>query len=262
MLANSSDSSSAPAKEQRRRPRYRWGLVILLPLWVAVSFGIAQLMLVALLYIFKWVGISLTGINSAVVNTAIAAFVYVLTLVIVVGVPWLIKKYRTTKDDIGLTRLLSWTDILFAPAGFVIYLLSSALLVYIAGVVAPNLDLSQTQETGFKNIVYYHEYVLAFMTLIVIAPIAEEILFRGYLYGKLRNVAPLWVAVLVTSGLFGLVHGQWNVGIDVFALSIVLCTLREVTGNIWAGVLVHMLKNSLAFYILFINPTFFHTMGG
>jgi membrane protease YdiL (CAAX protease family) len=54
--------------------------------------------------------------------------------------------------------------------------------------------------------------------------------------------------------VFGAVHGQWNVAIDVFSLSLIMCGLREITGNIWAGALLHMLKNGLAFYILFINP--------
>jgi membrane protease YdiL (CAAX protease family) len=62
--------------------------------------------------------------------------------------------------------------------------------------------------------------------------------------------------MVATSVLFGLIHGQWNVGVDVFVLSMVACSLREVTGSIWAGILLHMLKNALAFYIIFVNTTF------
>jgi membrane protease YdiL (CAAX protease family) len=114
--------------------------------------------------------------------------------------------------------------------------------------------MGQAQETGFQRLTQYYEYALAFVTLIIVAPLAEEILFRGFLYGKLRKRMPLWVAMLITSALFGLIHGQWNVGLDVFALSIVLCSLREITGSIWAGILLHMIKNSIAFFIIFIAP--------
>jgi membrane protease YdiL (CAAX protease family) len=151
---------------------------------------------------------------------------------------------------------------LLAPAGAIIYLLLSALLITLAGIVFPQIDLQQAQEIGFRNLADYSQYLLAFLTLVVVAPLAEEILFRGYLYGKLRKHAPLWLAMLVTSGLFGLAHGQWNVAIDTFALSAVMCSLREVTGSIWAGVLLHMLKNGLAFYLLFINPSLLNTIGG
>jgi membrane protease YdiL (CAAX protease family) len=98
--------------------------------------------------------------------------------------------------------------------------------------------------------------------LIIVAPVAEEVLFRGYLYGKLRKSVPVWAAIGIVSVLFGSIHGQWNVAIDVFALSIVLCVLREITGSIWAGILLHMVKNGLAFYILFINPAVLGTIGG
>ena len=52
--------------------------------------------------------------------------------------------------------------------------------------------------------------------------------------------------------LFGVVHMQWNVGVNVFAMSVVLCGLREITGTIYSGILVHMIKNGLAFYYLYI----------
>ena len=94
--------------------------------------------------------------------------------------------------------------------------------------------------------------MLAFITLVVIAPVAEEVLFRGYLYGKLKKYVPVWAAILITSALFGLIHGTWNVAVDTFALSIILCLLRESTGGIWASILLHMIKNGIAFYFLFI----------
>jgi membrane protease YdiL (CAAX protease family) len=93
---------------------------------------------------------------------------------------------------------------------------------------------------------------MAFIALVIIAPIAEEVLFRGYLYGKLRSHASVLVATLLTSALFGAVHMQWNVAIDTFILSLAMCYLRELTGTIWAGTLVHMIKNGLAFTLIFI----------
>ena len=90
------------------------------------------------------------------------------------------------------------------------------------------------------------------MALVIIAPIMEELLFRGWLYGKLRLKIPKVAAIVTTSLLFGLVHMQWNVGVNVFAMSVVLCALREVTGTIYAGILTHMIKNGVAFYLLFV----------
>ncbi len=206
-------------------------------------------------------GISLANLNQSVLSALIAACIYGLTGLVVIGGPWLVRRYRTTRQDVALTRLPSWTDIFMAPAGLVVYFILSAILLVLAAHVIPGFNADQAQDTGFAHLNYQYEYILAFLTLVVLAPLAEEILFRGYLLGKLLKVAPLWLAILITSVLFGILHGSWNVGIDVFALSIVLCILRVSTGSIWAGVLLHMLKNGIAFYILFINPTLFSTLG-
>ncbi len=77
---------------------------------------------------------------------------------------------------------------------------------------------------------------------------------RGYLFGKLRRESGFWLSAVITSAVFGFVHLQWNVGVDVFALSLVLCFLREKTGAIWAGMILHMLKNSVAYVLLFLQP--------
>jgi membrane protease YdiL (CAAX protease family) len=126
--------------------------------------------------------------------------------------------------------------------------------------IFPWFDISEAQEIGFALTVSGADRVVAFLTLVVVAPIAEEIIFRGWLYGRLRDntfkkLSTAWRigwSVFLTSLLFGILHQQWNVGVNVFAMSVVLCGLREFTGTIYAGILLHMLKNGLAFYSLFV----------
>jgi membrane protease YdiL (CAAX protease family) len=226
---------------------------IALPLWLLIGFGLSMVIAWVLLYVLTSVGVTFSGVDGTILNAAFAAVIYLLTLAFVVALPRVWHKY-TTKKDIGLTRWPSWADIGLAPLGFIVYFIASSLLVFIASSLFSSLDLSQVQDVGFTKLSQSYEYMLAFVTLIVVAPVAEELLFRGFLYGKLKKHMPVWVAILITSALFGFIHGQWNVGLDVFALSIVLCSLREVTGNIWSGMLLHMLKNSVAFFIIFISP--------
>lgn len=236
-----------------------WYLVIL-PAWVLVGYYCAQFVLLGIVSLIALLGISLNQANQAVLNTVFAALLYILTLVIVIGGPWLIKKMHTSNAELGLTRLPSWMDILLTPAGIIAYLILSAAFTLIATNIFPGFNANQLQETGFDKIHQSYELLLAFVTLVIIAPVAEEILFRGYLYGKLRKIVPIWAAALATSLLFGLVHGAWNLAIDTFALSIVLCGLRELTGAIWSPILLHMSKNAIAFYILFISPSILNTL--
>lgn len=231
-----------------------WGRALLLLLWVLVGYILAQAVVVGIVWLLTSFGVSFAQIDDAILNIVLVAAVYLFSLIIVLSVPWLLKRRQTSKQELGLQRLPSWKDIGLAPAGFVVYMVGSVILLAMATALVPSLDADQVQQNGFENITQQYQYILAFITLVVIAPLAEEVLFRGYLYGKVRTKVPLWAAIVLVSALFAAVHGQWNVAIDVFALSVVLCILRELTGSIWSGILLHMIKNGVAFYFLFVSP--------
>lgn len=233
-----------------------------LPAWVFFGFMLAQALIYAFLWVLHAIGVSFDVVNPVVINAVGGVIVYALAILIVLGVPWLVKKQRTSPKEIGLHQLPSWLDILWAPAGAVAYIILTALITALATVALPFVNYTQTQDTGFTQIATQYEYILAFVSLVVVAPIAEEVLFRGYLFGKLRKYVPVWGSVLITSLLFALVHFQWNVSLDVFALSLVLCMLRVVSGSLWPSILLHMLKNGVAFYFLFVNPSLLSTLGG
>ena len=164
-----------------------------------------------------------------------------------------------SRDDLGLRGTPTWTDIGLAPVGFIISTLLAAGLVAVFNIF-PWFDAGQTQEVGFSVYLAGIDRVVAFIILVVVAPIAEELIFRGWLYGKLRPMlsvrmsdrASMLISIFLVSLLFGIVHLQWNVGVNVFAMSIVLCGLREITGTVYAGILTHMIKNGVAFYLLYI----------
>jgi len=237
----------------------RWFYAIGLPLWVLIVFLTVEVV-VSLAYL--GVHTLLVGsIDESIATVIVSVAVYGLALLAILGLPWLIGKRRTTLADLGLQRLPTWLDIVWAVAGVVGYVILTAIITGISFFVLPFVDPNQAQDTGFPSVLNSFEYILAFICLVVLAPIAEETLFRGYLFGKLKKHISVWLSVVLTSLLFGFVHFQWNVSIDVFALSLVLCFLRVSTDSIWASVLVHMAKNGLAFYLLFINPALLSTLG-
>ncbi len=237
-------------------------LCIGLPVWVFLGFMLAQALIVALIGVLEAVGVPLDELNASLFQVIAGGVIYGLSLAIVIGLPWLVKKARTDREELGLQRLPNWMDIVWVPAGVVAYLILTTIVTTLAMTFLTFVDYEQVQDTGFTNLTTQFEYILAFVMLVIIAPVAEEILFRGYLFGKLRKHASLWVSILITSVLFAIVHFAWNVGLDVFALSIVLCLLRVASGSLWPSIMLHMLKNGVAFYFLFINPTVLSTLGG
>lgn len=242
--------------------KYLW--LIILPVWTYAAFWLAQFVILALQYLLVWLGVPLAGINTIVFTAVISALAYTVALLIVIGVPYHLWRKKTTAKDLGANDWPAWMDILLSPLAFVVYIIASGIFMAIVTSLLPAIDLNQAQQLPFTQNMLgasWH-YVLAFLTLVIIAPLAEELLFRGYLYGKLRKTMPIWISVLVTSLAFGAAHLwggpgsplQWAVMVDTFVLSIMLCYLREYTGAVWASVLVHSIKNGLAFYLLFVNP--------
>jgi membrane protease YdiL (CAAX protease family) len=258
MLQNSSEIAPEIA---RVSPLRRVATIIGLPVWVFFGFMLAQALILAIIALIQSTGFSFDTINTAIFNAVGGVIIYGLAILLVFGVPWVVMKRRTTREDIGLKSTPRWMDLLWAPAGMVAYLILTTIVTQVAMQFLTFVDYSQTQQTGFSDLATRPEYAIAFISLVIVAPLAEEILFRGYLLGKLRKYAPLWLSILITSALFALVHFQWNVAIDVFVLSVVLCVLRVYTGSLWASILLHMLKNGVAYYFLFINPSLLSTMG-
>lgn len=216
--------------------------------WVFISVIASQ-------FLVGFVMLRLVGrdaFDTPVFNAIYSLISYIIALVLIIFVPLaFMKKWKTNREELGLRGSPTWTDIGLAPVGFVVALAISAGLAAIFSVF-PWFNVHETQQLGFSFYLSGGDRIIAFITLVILPPIVEEIIFRGFLYGKLRSRLSMPASILITSLLFGIIHLQWNVGLDVFALSIVLCVLREITGTIYAGILTHMLKNGIAFYLLFV----------
>lgn len=247
-------------RRKHEKRTYNWRMLLLLPAWVTVAFVVSNLLIAGLLIVLNWLHMPAdTFLRPAILQTVISTLVYALTISIAIGAPYALKRrYETTLEDLGLTRLVSWVDIGLAPLTFLAYTIVVSLVLAAVVTLFAGFPADQAQDTGFRAFGSRSDNMLAFLTLVVLAPLAEETLFRGYLYGKLKRYVPTIIAALVTSLLFAVAHFQLNVGIDVFVLSMFLCGLRSLTGSIWAGILVHMIKNGIAYYLLFISPL----MGG
>lgn len=247
---------------------HNFAVVALMLVWVFCSVVVSQLLVG---YLMLWI-LGAEALDAPMVSGIYSVLSYALALVLIIFVPpqfsakWKIsfktKKrnhlhtgekiiQKSTREGLGLKGVPTWTDIGLSAVGFIVSTLAAAALAALFSLF-PWFDAGQAQETGFTAYMSGGERVVAFIVLVVLAPIVEEIIFRGWLYGKLRTRLNMPVAILLTSLLFGIMHFQWNVGVNVFALSVVLCGLREITGTIYAGILTHMIKNGVAFYLLYV----------
>lgn len=233
-------------------------------IWVAGMFVAAQLIILLCALLVRELNISLPlTLNDTVLQTTVSALVYMIAIVLAVGVPWLVLKQKLNWSDLGFAQPLpSWRDIGLAPLAFIISSVATVVVMALVGVILPGVDMDAKQAIGFENLTERYEMLLAFFTLVVLAPVCEEILFRGYFYGRVRRYYNAFWAIALTSVVFGLMHLyagpglplQWNVFIGTAVLAIFIGLLREYTGSIWAGILLHMIKNGIAFFVLFVAP--------
>ncbi len=92
--------------------------------------------------------------------------------------------------------------------------------------------------------------VLSAALTCVVAPIAEEMLFRGYMFTALRNWRGTLPAALIVGLLFGGVHASSAPAADLVplaALGFGLCMVYRYTGSLYPAIAAHALNNSIAF---------------
>lgn len=194
-------------------------------------------------------------------DSVVAQFAFVLIAeALAIGAVYLfIRQYRQGWSSIGLHRP-KWSDVAWGFTAVPVYYLLFFAAVSAVAVLYPGLNVNQEQQIGFGNVHGSLELVLTFISLAVLPPLAEEIMVRGFLYSSIKKVLPGIGAVLATSAVFAAAHLPeggaagllWIGFIDTFMLSLVLIYLREKTGSLWASITLHAIKNSVAFFALFV----------
>ena len=222
--------------------------------WIVAAFFASQ---ITISFLSQSLGISGDNKeNLVLLQLIVTAIAYVFSAAFVIGIPWALglQLQKQIRTRLGIKKKPIFDDTWRALLGYGVYFFLTISATLIISIIWKELQLDEQQNVGFGNLSQLSEYIMAFIALAIIPPIAEELLFRGYLFGELRQKISFIPSMILTSLIFAIVHLQLNVGIDVFCLSLVLCYLREKTGAIWAGVFLHMIKNSIAFYLLFIRP--------
>lgn len=218
-----------------------WG-VIAGTFWALLAYTAPQYLLWLLLPLALSFGLS----QNTMVFVA-QAFIQLLTAGMIIAV---IFAYRLNLQSIGF-GLLRWRQLGTALFAFPIYLAATTLVAAALGLLLSPELLEQTQELPFES-PQGIELLLVFVALVVITPLVEEMIFRGFLYRAFGRKFGMILGAVLVSILFGVAHGQLNVGVDTFILSLFLCYIRVKTDSIWAPIFLHALKNLVAFYILFI----------
>lgn len=89
--------------------------------------------------------------------------------------------------------------------------------------------------------------VLTFIAGAVLAPIGEELLFRGILLPQLAQMMRPWLAIVVSALLFGALHEAHGIArIGPMVIGVILGWARLRSGTLWTPIAIHMIVNTTA----------------
>lgn len=211
-----------PASSDRRRPVFadlqaRWLLLavaMVFPIWWVADF------------VFNAFGVALS-------DDLVACIAYL------PPIAWLVWAVRSRGLDLRamLARpRLGWYWLVVAGLGVSLWFISAA-TVLVSDILFP---ISSDDAQAMAEAMTASPLLLAIVSLVVLPPIVEELVFRGALFERWNLRWRAGVALLASAAVFGLLHAD-IVGAAVFGLVVGLLYLR--TGSLLPGMALHALNN-------------------
>ena len=225
-----SDSSS---KDMKSWP-IRW--------WQALSFCVCAYLISILLVGF----FSTSSDDESTLRIGLLYMFSSMILLVFTGLFLLFIKF-SLKEFFGKFTV---KQLIYIPIYYVGYVALSKIAQSVIGLF-PGVDVNQNQDFGLQSNSITQLFII-FIALVILPAITEEIIFRGLLYRSFRKPFGKVLAAALISLLFGAAHGQWNVAADTFVLSLVLIYLVEKSNSLWPAILLHLLKNSVAYLLVFV----------
>lgn len=158
-----------------------------------------------------------------------------------------VAKHRPFSAHVGLYPLHSWLALLLIPIG-----ISGQFLV---NMIINIIPWPESVVESFNELYSYmgrgdgvFDIVIEILSVVIFAPLVEEMIFRGCVYTRLRRGMPIAVAMILSAVVFGTAHGALIAVFYASLLALLLAGMYEKFGTILAPFLVHLGFN-LANYI-------------
>jgi membrane protease YdiL (CAAX protease family) len=198
--------------------------------------------------VFLLASVAVAGILGDRLSSSAGALVIALVVptVLAAGTALLVTWWRGNGPAIDLGLQFSWRDVgiglAFGVGGLVITIPASLLYVAIVG----NDTTSAVGEEfgGVRSGPLLA--VVVFVIVVFVAPLCEEIVYRGLLWGAVEKLgAKRWWALVITTVVFALAHFEFTRTPLLLVVAIPIALSRLYTGRLTAGVVAHGVNNLL-----------------
>lgn len=141
---------------------------------------------------------------------------------------------------VGLKKFRVWKSVRWIVGYYLIILgalVALSIIVTLLGISSP--AASGDEKGGTKLLNFMGSFGLTFVLTVVLAPIVEEVIFRGVLLGAIAKRFGVIAGILVSSLLFTLVHLDPLQMLSAFPLGVYLAIMYYKTGSIYPGIILH-----------------------
>ena len=209
----------------------------------------------------------LSFIVAVVVLLGVALFVKDKDLLTVIGIGaqelalligvlvWVRVRYQAGPDALGL-RALTASNVgrgaLIGIGGIAASIVVGAIVTSIVQAFS-NHPVTRPDQIPLDHPAHAATLAIIGVSVILLAPLAEETFFRGMVYRGLRRWASIWPAVILSAAIFAVSHILPLVMLPIFVLGIGLAWAAERWGSIVPGIVAHMVFNTFGFFIIVFN---------
>ena len=192
------------------------------------------------------------GVDTAALNEAVIASIkkneIALTIVadlLFALIVWLIFRIRKKSvfSEVGLTK----PKLRYLPAVIVLGLTANVLISVLFSFIP--IPESWWEEYNVASASLDEINVVNVIAIVFVAPIAEELLFRGLVFTRLSRGLGLYIGAAASALIFGLVHGTWIWGIYTALLGVVIVFIFVRTRSLFYAIVFHFSFNAIGFFV-------------
>jgi membrane protease YdiL (CAAX protease family) len=246
-ISETSKRQRRPLPDHLRVPWGAWAAAVFVVLWVGSQF-LLGIVLVLTARVVPAMAVFLKSVRAEAVGPSFALNLVSAAMGLLLLWAFL-RHYKVGWRTLGWRRTNFWRSLLYVAIIIFSFLILFQVALSLADKLIPGFDPNQAQNNEFTKNPSSH-FNLSLIALVLIPPVVEESIFRGFIFPALSKRLGLIGGAVLSSFLFGLAHGQANVFIYTFILGLFLCFMYVRLRSIFPGMVLHMLNNLLALWAI------------
>ncbi len=192
--------------------------------------------------------LALDELVNEIITYMTAQTPWILLLAIAITVPTYYLFYRERRQELLTFVRFRGIGLISIPVVILFGLSVSYIMDLLLALVSQIEALKPLFDTyeQVSELIFSGGFILSLISVGIIAPVFEEILFRGLIFGELRKITKVKLALVLQALLFGIYHFNVVQGVYAFLLGLVIGFVYYRSNSIIAPILMHISINSLS----------------